>query len=89
MFGDSGANSLAGLENHVVYELKKGTSVEELNASVNEILKGDHPAEQDPARGLLVAWGNFMGIPLDVYWSNEQMTPRESSRNIKWLNTNL
>ncbi|MEY0291187.1 RNase A-like domain-containing protein [Providencia rettgeri] len=44
------------------------------------MLKGDHPEGQDPARGLLIAWGNFMGIPLDVYWSNEQMTPEKAAQ---------
>lgn len=80
MFGSSGANSLAGIQSYVEYGIKEGKTVQELNASVREMTKGDHPEGQDPARGLLVAWGNFMGVPLDVYWSNEQMTPEKAAQ---------
>ncbi|WP_265524437.1 hemagglutinin repeat-containing protein [Providencia rustigianii] len=80
IFGNSGANSLAGIQSYVDYGIKEGKTVQELDASVRDMTKGDHPEGQDPARGLLVAWGNFMGIPLDVYWSNEEMTPEKAAQ---------
>ncbi|MEX9336456.1 RNase A-like domain-containing protein, partial [Providencia alcalifaciens] len=58
---------------------KKGYSIHDVNAALNDFAKGDHPEGQDPARGFLEAWGNMVGIPLDVFWSNEQMTPEKAA----------
>ncbi|EOX5954828.1 RNase A-like domain-containing protein [Providencia rettgeri] len=58
---------------------KNGYSIQDINVALNDFAKGDHPEGQDPARGFLEAWGNMVGIPLDVFWSNEQMTPEKAA----------
>ncbi|WP_232832586.1 hypothetical protein [Photorhabdus sp. CRCIA-P01] len=35
----------------------KGQSSQEISAALSKHAKGDHPEGQDPARGLLIAWG--------------------------------
>ncbi|WP_242689553.1 VENN motif pre-toxin domain-containing protein, partial [Photorhabdus cinerea] len=37
--------------------LNEGKSPQEISAALSKHAKGDHPEGQDPARGLLVAWG--------------------------------
>ncbi|MEY0433788.1 RNase A-like domain-containing protein [Providencia huaxiensis] len=54
---------------------KKGYSIHDVNAALNDFAKGDHPEGQDPARGFLEAWGSMVGI----FWSNEQMTPEKAA----------
>ncbi|OAT30092.1 hypothetical protein M983_1581 [Proteus myxofaciens ATCC 19692] len=54
-------------------------SIQDINIALSDFAKGDHPEGQDPARGFLEAWGNMVGIPLDVFWSNEQMTPEKAA----------
>ncbi|WP_235525448.1 hypothetical protein [Photorhabdus heterorhabditis] len=40
--------------------LNEGKSPQEISAALSKHAKGDHPEGQDPARGLLVAWGAGM-----------------------------
>ncbi|MBI6485142.1 adhesin [Proteus mirabilis] len=58
---------------------ENGYTIDDINAALNKFSKGDHPEGQDPARGFLEAWGNMVGIPLDLFWSNEQMTPEKAA----------
>ncbi|MDE1483440.1 hemagglutinin repeat-containing protein [Xenorhabdus bovienii] len=62
-----------------VQMIKEGATPDELSAALERQVKGDHPEGQDPIRGLLVAWGNFFGVPLDVVMSNEQLTPEKAA----------
>ncbi|PHM35693.1 Toxin CdiA [Xenorhabdus mauleonii] len=59
--------------------LKEGATPDELSEALAKQARGTHPEGQDPVRGLLVAWGNFFGVPLDVVMSNEQMTPEKAA----------
>nr|CAC9112847.1 Uncharacterised protein [Providencia rettgeri] len=59
---------------------KNGYSIQDINVALSDFAKGDHPEGQDPARGFLEAWGNFVGIPLDLYWSNQQMSPEKAAQ---------
>ncbi|MBD2798488.1 hemagglutinin repeat-containing protein [Xenorhabdus sp. 18] len=59
--------------------LKNGATPDELSEALAKQARGTHPEGQDPARGLIVAWGNFFGVPLDVVMSNEQMTPEKAA----------
>ncbi|OCQ51246.1 hypothetical protein Ppb6_03467 [Photorhabdus australis subsp. thailandensis] len=58
---------------------QSGAAPEEINAALTHYLKGQVPEGQDPAKGLIIAWGNFFGVPLDVVLSNEQMTPQKAA----------
>ncbi|WP_233499578.1 VENN motif pre-toxin domain-containing protein [Pantoea sp. RIT413] len=59
--------------------IKNGTSPDEIAAALSKAAKGDMPEGQNAAEGLLVAWGNFFSVPLDVVMSNEQMTPQKAA----------
>lgn len=59
---------------------ENGYTIDDINAALNKFSKGDHPEGQDPARGFLEAWGNMVGIPLDLFWSNQQMTPEKAAQ---------
>ncbi|MDX8000528.1 hypothetical protein FE394_15325 [Xenorhabdus sp. Reich] len=59
--------------------LKNGATPYELSEALAKQARGTHPEGQDPARGLIVAWGSFFGVPLDVVMSNEQMTPEKAA----------
>ncbi|XWY11483.1 hemagglutinin repeat-containing protein [Photorhabdus asymbiotica UENP] len=58
---------------------KEGATPDQLSEELARQARGTHPEGQDPARGLIVAWGNFFGVPLDVVMSNEQMTPEKAA----------
>lgn len=55
-------------------------SIEEINAALTKAVKGTHPEGQDPALGILIAWGNLTGIPLDVFLTQQEMTPEKAVR---------
>ncbi|MGV7963666.1 EndoU domain-containing protein [Photorhabdus tasmaniensis] len=59
--------------------LQDGATPDELSEALAKQARGTHPEGQDPARGLIVAWGNFFGVPLDVVMSNEKMTPEKAA----------
>ncbi|NHB63691.1 adhesin [Photorhabdus sp. RW14-46] len=59
--------------------LREGATPDELSEALAKQARGTHPEGQDPARGLIVAWGNFFGVPLDVVMSNEKMTPEKAA----------
>ncbi|MDB6375161.1 DUF637 domain-containing protein [Photorhabdus bodei] len=59
--------------------IQDGATPDELSEALARQAKGTHPEGQDPAKGLIVAWGNFFGIPLDVVMSNEKMTPEKAA----------
>lgn len=54
-------------------------SLEEINAALTKAVKGTHPEGQDPALGILIAWGNLTGIPLDVFLTQQEMTPKKAA----------
>ncbi|MEQ5227478.1 VENN motif pre-toxin domain-containing protein [Proteus cibi] len=54
-------------------------SLEEINAALTKAVKGTHPEGQDPALGILIAWGNLTGIPLDVFLTQQEMTPEKAA----------
>ncbi|MCT8249112.1 hypothetical protein [Proteus faecis] len=54
-------------------------SIEEINAALTKAVKGTHPEGQDPALGILIAWGNLTGIPLDVFLTQQEMTPEKAA----------
>ncbi|PHM35526.1 Toxin CdiA [Xenorhabdus szentirmaii] len=62
-----------------VQMIKEGATPDELSEALAKQARGTHPEGQDPVKGLLVAWGNFFGVPLDVVMSNEQMTPEKAA----------
>ena len=70
IFGKTGAEYFESAGSLVEYKV---------NAAINKFITGDHPDGQDPAQGFLIAWGNMVGIPLDVFWSKEQMTPEKAA----------
>ena len=59
--------------------IQNGASPDELSAALAKAAQGDMPEGQDAAKGLITAWGNFFGIPLDIVLSNEQMTPQKAA----------
>ncbi|WP_031281914.1 VENN motif pre-toxin domain-containing protein, partial [Photorhabdus temperata] len=58
---------------------REGATPDQLSEELARQTRGTHPEGQDPARGLIVAWGNFFGVPLDVVMSNEKMTPEKAA----------
>ncbi|MBS6210371.1 MAG: hypothetical protein KH812_09850 [Proteus hauseri] len=54
-------------------------SIDEINAALTKAVKGTHPEGQDPALGILIAWGNLTGIPLDVFLTQQEMTPEKAA----------
>ncbi len=59
--------------------IKSDASPDEIAAALSKAAKGDMPEGQNAAEGLLVAWGNFFGVPLDIVMSNEKMTPQKAA----------
>ncbi|MDC9622851.1 hemagglutinin repeat-containing protein [Xenorhabdus sp. XENO-7] len=59
--------------------IQEGATPDELSEALAKQARGTHPEGQDPAKGLIVAWGNFFGVPLDVVMSNEKMTPEKAA----------
>ncbi|WP_176553669.1 CdiA family toxin C-terminal domain-containing protein [Xenorhabdus szentirmaii] len=59
--------------------IKDGATPDELSEALAKQVRGTHPEGQDPVKGLLIAWGNFFGVPLDVVMSNEQITPEKAA----------
>ncbi|WP_193014344.1 MULTISPECIES: EndoU domain-containing protein [Gammaproteobacteria] len=49
-------------------------SIEDINTALTRATKGVHPEGQDPALGIMIAWGNITGIPLDVFLTQQEMT---------------
>nr|WP_272507071.1 VENN motif pre-toxin domain-containing protein [Escherichia coli] len=62
--------------------IQTGASPDEITAALVKNAQGQTPEGQDPVKGLLSAWGNFFGVPLDVVLSNEQMTPQKAAEII-------
>ncbi|WP_445336176.1 hemagglutinin repeat-containing protein [Citrobacter koseri] len=62
--------------------IQAGASPDEITAALVKNAQGQTPEGQDPVKGLLSAWGNFFGVPLDVVLSNEQMTPQKAAEII-------
>ncbi|HIE6128957.1 hypothetical protein [Proteus mirabilis] len=54
-------------------------SIEKINAALTKAVKGTHPEGQDLALGILIAWGNLTGIPLDVFLTQQEMTPEKAA----------
>ncbi len=54
-------------------------SIEKINAALTKAVKGTHPEGQDLALGILIAWGNLTGIPLDVFLTQQEMTPKKAA----------
>ncbi|WP_448511295.1 hypothetical protein [Photorhabdus sp. MH8.4] len=40
--------------------LREGATPDKLSEALAKQARGTHPEGQDPARGLIVAWGNFL-----------------------------
>lgn len=53
--------------------IQAGASSDEITAALVKNAKEQTPEGQNPVIGLLSAWGDFFGVPLDVVLSNEQM----------------
>ncbi len=49
-------------------------SIQEINAVLTKAVKGTHSEVQDPALGILIAWENLTGIPLDIFLTEQEMT---------------
>ncbi|MCK3669954.1 hemagglutinin repeat-containing protein [Photorhabdus noenieputensis] len=79
LFGSEGAKHFEGAGSLAQKMAQSGATPEEINAALTHYLKGQVPDGQDPAKGLIIAWGNFFGVPLDVVLSNEQMTPQKAA----------
>ncbi|NHB87336.1 hypothetical protein [Photorhabdus tasmaniensis] len=79
LFGSEGAKHFEGAGSLAQKMAQSGATSEEINAALTHYLKGQVPDGQDPAKGLIIAWGNFFGVPLDVVLSNEQMTPQKAA----------
>lgn len=62
--------------------IRAGASPDEITAALVKNAQGQTPEGQDPVKGLLSAWGNFFGVPLDIVLSNEQMTPQKAAEII-------
>jgi filamentous hemagglutinin len=58
---------------------KEEATPDEISEALARQARGYLPEGQDPARGLILAWGNFVGIPLDLVMANEQMTPQKAA----------
>ncbi|MCC8376622.1 hypothetical protein CKY10_03825 [Photorhabdus sp. HUG-39] len=79
LFGSESAKHFEGAGSLAQKMTQSGATPEEINAALTHYLKGQVPEGQDPAKGLIIAWGNFFGVPLDVVLSNEQMTPQKAA----------
>lgn len=62
--------------------IKNGATADEISAALAKAAEGDMPEGQDAAKGLITAWGNFFGMPLDLIMSNEKMTPEKAAEII-------
>lgn len=60
--------------------IKNNYSIQYINVVLSDFSKSDHPEGQDSARGFLEAWGNFVGVPLNLYGPNQQMTPEKAAQ---------
>ncbi len=79
LFGSEGAKHFEGAGSLAQKMAQSRATPEEINAALTHYLKGQVPDGQDPAKGLIIAWGNFFGVPLDVVLSNEKMTPQKAA----------
>ncbi|SUB83918.1 Uncharacterised protein [Pragia fontium] len=54
--------------------VKSGASPDEISDAFSLYVKGQIPEGQNAAEGLIVAWGNFFGMPLEAVISKGDMT---------------
>ncbi|WP_404273623.1 hemagglutinin repeat-containing protein [Yersinia similis] len=59
--------------------LQSGASPDEIAAALIKNAQGDMPEGQDAVKGLLIAWGEFFGVPVSALTANGEMTPEKAA----------
>ncbi|WP_186004468.1 hemagglutinin repeat-containing protein, partial [Yersinia intermedia] len=59
--------------------LQSGVSPDEIAAALVKNAQGDMPEGQDAVKGLLIAWGEFFGVPVSALTADGEMTPQRAA----------
>jgi filamentous hemagglutinin len=59
--------------------VKDGASPDEIAAALVKNAQGDMPEGQDAVKGLLIAWGEFFGVPVSALTADGEMTPQRAA----------
>lgn len=59
--------------------LQNGASPDEIAAALVKNAQGDMPEGQDAVKGLLIAWGEFFGVPVSALTADGEMTPQRAA----------
>ncbi|CAI2537931.1 Possible hemagglutinin (DUF638) [Serratia liquefaciens] len=59
--------------------LQSGASPDEIAAALVKNAQGDMPEGQDAVKGLLIAWGEFFGVPVSALTADGEMTPQRAA----------
>ncbi|WP_337029793.1 hemagglutinin repeat-containing protein [Pantoea agglomerans] len=58
--------------------IQSGASADEISAALAKAAQGDMPEGQDAAKGLLIAWAEFFGVPVSALTADGEMTPQRA-----------
>ncbi|MBZ3683469.1 DUF637 domain-containing protein [Providencia rettgeri] len=72
----NGGDNLIALES---LSMKSGLEGEELVDAMARALKGFHSESMDPAKQFVLAWGNMVGIPLDIVMENKPLDAKTAA----------
>ncbi|WP_353166010.1 DUF637 domain-containing protein [Providencia sp.] len=72
----NGGDNLIALES---LSMKSGLEGEELVDAMARALKGFHSESMDPAKQFILAWGNMVGIPLDIIMENKPLDAKTAA----------
>ncbi|HGM7059960.1 TPA: DUF637 domain-containing protein [Serratia marcescens] len=78
MFGEQGVRYFQGVASLGEQLDTEGQSPDQVSAAFVRYAKGNMPEGQDAAKGIITAWGNFFGIPLDVVMSNQTLDMKKA-----------
>ncbi|GME30519.1 MULTISPECIES: hemagglutinin repeat-containing protein [unclassified Pantoea] len=59
--------------------IQSGASADEISAALAKAAQGDMPEGQDAAKGLLIAWAEFFGVPVSALTADGEMTPQRAA----------
>ncbi|MEN4804751.1 VENN motif pre-toxin domain-containing protein [Pantoea agglomerans] len=59
--------------------IQSGASADEISAALAKAAQGDMPEGQDAAKGLLIAWAEFFGVPVSPLTADGEMTPQRAA----------
>ncbi len=79
MYGEQGVRYFQGIVSLGEQMDANGQSPDEIAASFVRYAKGTMPEGQDAAKGIITAWGNFFGIPLDIVMSSQVLDMKKAA----------